>query len=129
VECSHECGVQVNRIVHKATSQPSGVLDSKPCRRKLHTYMAAILAEGGGRTSSSTFMRKAILVGYIQYDGLRETVIAKSAILGTISDAQMLAQDKPQEGSRITGTGWRLFDIGERSRNREAVTPTTRKPK
>ena len=34
-----------------------------------HKHMAAILAEGG-RTSSSMFVRKTILVGYIQYDGL-----------------------------------------------------------
>jgi hypothetical protein len=58
----------------------------------------------------------------------RETVIAKSAILGTILSAQILAQDKPQEGLRIMRTGLRPFVL-ERSQDREAVTPSARKPK
>jgi hypothetical protein len=69
-----------------------------------HKHMAAILAEGGRDLFFDVHAENYI--GRLHtIRRSRETVIAKSAILGTISDAQMLAQDKPQEGSRITGTG------------------------
>lgn len=92
-----------------------------------HEHLAAILAERG----QDVFFD----VRAVNYRGRprtirrsRETVIAKSAILGTILSAQILAQDKPQEGLRIMRTGLRPFVL-ERSQDREAVTPSARKPK